>query len=275
MAKGKSFFESRAFKVTMGKVYGIGAAVVILGAMFKILHLPGANEMIGIGLSTEAVIFFISAFEPIHEEPDWTLVYPELAGMDPKTGKKENKNLVKTLDQMLEEAKIEQQTITRLGESMRGLTDNVNKLSTVGDAAMATNEYAKKATEAAGAMGKLNQSYSTAIEAIDKIGKSGDVSKAYYETVQSVTGKLASLNTIYEAELKESNNHIKQLNSFYGALSKAVENLSGAEQSTRQMKDEFGKLSGNLASLNNVYGNMLTAMAAGAAARGPVAGGKA
>ncbi len=261
MSKGKSFFESRLFKNGMNKIYGIGAAVVILGAMFKILHLEGANLMIGVGLTTEAIIFFISAFEPIHEEPDWSLVYPELAGMDPTNKKKgDNKGIVKSLDDMMAEAKIEQSMINRLGDSMKGLTDNVNKLSTVGDAAMATTTYAAKANEAAAVMTKLNTSYNTAIDAINKIGQTGDVSKNYYDTVASVTGKLASLNTIYEAELKESNNHIKQLNQFYGKLAKAVENLSGAEDSTRQMKEEFGKLGKNLASLNNIYGNMLSAM---------------
>lgn len=263
MSRGKSFLESKMFKNIMGKLYGIGAAVVIAGALFKIMHWPGANEMLIIGMGTECLIFMVSAFEPIHEEPDWTLVYPELAGLDPNTGKKAKPGeLTKTLDQMLSEAKIEQNMINNLGTSMKGLTENINKISTIGDAANATKEYAAKAQEAAGAMTKLNASYNTAITAIDSIGKTGDVSKNYYDTVQAVTSKLASLNTIYDAELKESNNHIKQMNQFYGNLAKAVENLSGAEQSTRVMKDEFAKLGKNLSTLNNIYGNMLSAMSA-------------
>ena len=253
-------FESRGFKIFMKYVYGLGAAVVILGAWAKILHVKGADVMISVGLLTEVLIFAISAFEPLHEDVDWTLVYPELAGMDPKDKKKENKNLVKTLDQMMEEAKIEQNTINRLGESFKGLNDNIGKLSNIGDAAGATNAYAEKVKQATGSVDQLNSAYAKATEAISKIGQSGDVSKNYFDTVQSVTTKLASLNTIYDAELKESNNHIKKLNSFYGQLAQAVENLSGAEASTRQMKDEFAKLGKNLSSLNNIYGNMLTAM---------------
>ena len=84
----KSFFESKKYKTTMNFVYGIGAAVVIVGALFKILHLKGADIMLSVGLLTEAAIFVISAFEPVHMDPDWSLVYPELAGGEPiVTGK--------------------------------------------------------------------------------------------------------------------------------------------------------------------------------------------
>ncbi|MCX6350514.1 MAG: gliding motility protein GldL [Bacteroidetes bacterium] len=174
MAKGKGFLHSRTFKVMMSKVYGIGAAVVILGAMFKILHVPGANYWIGIGLTTEAMIFFISSFEPMHEDPDWTLVYPELAGMDPKK-KEEKKSLTQTLDKMLEEAKIEQATISRLGEAFHGLNDSVNKMKNVADAANATNAYAESIKTASASVSKLNTSFENSIAAIDLLGKSGGV----------------------------------------------------------------------------------------------------
>ena len=70
---------SKGWKKFMAKLYGFGAAVVIVGALFKIMHWPGAGPMLVIGLSTEAIIFIFSAFEPIHEDPNWELVYPELA----------------------------------------------------------------------------------------------------------------------------------------------------------------------------------------------------
>ena len=74
--------ESEGYKKFMGKVYGFGASIVLVGALFKIQHYPGASPMLVVGLLTEALIFFFSAFEPLHEELDWTLVYPELAGLD-------------------------------------------------------------------------------------------------------------------------------------------------------------------------------------------------
>jgi gliding motility-associated protein GldL len=83
MANNKHSFKHQFYTVIMPKIYGIGAAVVILGAMFKILDWPFASLMIGVGLTTEALIFFLSAFEPRHEEVDWSKVYPELAGDEP------------------------------------------------------------------------------------------------------------------------------------------------------------------------------------------------
>jgi len=261
MSKGTSFFHSKVFKVTMSRIYGWGAAVVILGAMFKILHLPGANLWIGIGLSTEAFIFFISAFEPVKEDVDWTLVYPELAGMDPKK-QQEKKSMTKELDKMLEEARIEQNMINRLGDSLRGLTDNVTKMTNVSEAALATEEYATKVKSVGQSMDRINQSYVNAIDAIDKLGQTGEVSASYYQQVSAVTDKLSSLNSIYEQELAESNTHLKQLNTFYSTLSRAVENLADSEADTKQLRTEFTKLNSNLSTLNNIYGNMLSAMSA-------------
>jgi len=96
--------QGKKFKTFMARLYGWGAAVVIVGALFKIQHYPGAGLMLVIGLSTEAVIFFFSAFEPPHEDVDWSLVYPELAGMqdeDAHSRKKEKKKSVILLHNIL------------------------------------------------------------------------------------------------------------------------------------------------------------------------------
>jgi gliding motility-associated protein GldL len=261
MAKGKSFFESKGFKVVMSRIYGLGAAVVIVGALFKITHWKGADTMLTVGLLTEAGIFSISAFEPVKKEIDWTLVYPELAGLDPKKGGKEEKlSMTEKLDKMLQEAKIEQSMVNRLGEGLRNLGENVNKMATASDAALATSEYASKVKEASSSVNQLNGAYHKAIQAIDEMGKTGDISTEYNEKVQSVTQKLASLNSVYEMELQESNNHIRQLNTYYETLAKAVENLADSEAATSQVKTEFSKLGQNLSVLNTVYGNMLSAM---------------
>jgi gliding motility-associated protein GldL len=262
MARGKGFLQSKGFKVLMSRIYGLGAAVVIVGALFKIIHLRGADTMLIVGLLTEAFIFAVSAFEPVKEEIDWTLVYPELAGMEPKNGagKEEKKSITQQLDKMLEEARIEQSMVNRLGDGLRSLTENVSQMSSVSDAAIATNEYAERAKEAAGTMATLNQAYSNAISSVEQLGKTGEVSQEYYEQVNAVTQKMSSLNAIYEMELNESNNHIRQLNTFFGQLQRTVENLSDSEGAAIQLKDQFNKLNQNLNTLNTVYGNMLTAM---------------
>jgi gliding motility-associated protein GldL len=128
----------------MPKIYGIGAAVVILGAMFKILDWRFANWMIGIGLSTEAAIFFLSAFEPRQEEVDWSKVYPELAG-DALAAKKIVKiangdDTAQKLDEMLTSAKVGPELIESLGKGMQNLASSASKMGNLTDAAVATNE---------------------------------------------------------------------------------------------------------------------------------------
>lgn len=262
MAKSGSFLESKAFKNAMAKVYGLGAAIVIVGALFKLMHWPGAGAMLIIGLGTEALIFAISAFEPLKEEVDWTLVYPELAGMESK-GKKDDKkkSMTQELDRMLEDAKIEKELMGRLGDSMRSFSDNVSKMSDISDAALATNEYATKVKAASSNVEKINGAYGRSIDAMEAFAESSSVSKNYFEQIETATQKLSQLNSVYEMELEDSNNHIQALNSYYANLAKTIENISGSQESTAELKEEFGKLSRNLSALNNVYGNMLSAMA--------------
>ena len=129
----------KKWKSFMAKLYGFGAAIVIVGAMFKIMHWPGAGPMLVVGLSTEAVIFFFSAFEPPHEDVDWSLVYPELAGMHGEEGEQqkieEDKgSLTEQLDTMLEDAKIGPELMASLGDGLRSLSDQAGKLNNITDA---------------------------------------------------------------------------------------------------------------------------------------------
>jgi archaellum component FlaC len=218
-----SFLESKGFKSFMGKAYGLGAAVVIVGALFKITHWKGADLMLTIGLLTEAAIFTISAFEKPHQEPDWTLVYPELSGLDPKETKKSVKGglgVTQQLDKMLEDAKIGPDLINSLGNGFRSLNENVIGLKDLSSAG----------------------------------------SKEYAGQVERMTKNLSSLNSVYELEITESNNHLKSINEFVGGLSKTVNTLNETNAQAETFKTEMDKLSKNLTSLNNVYGNMLSAM---------------
>ena len=266
MSKGTNFTQTYAFKSFMQVAYGLGAAVVIAGAMFKILHWPGADWMLIIGMSTEVVVFALSALEPVKEEPDWSLVYPELAGLDAKekNGAQKGGSPSNELDKMLEEANIDNELLEKLGDNFRHLNDNVSKLSEVSDASVATEEYTENVRKASENVTKLNESYSQALEAINSLSDSSSVSKEYFEQLQSMTQKLGSLNSMYELELQESDNYVKQLNNFQSQLSKTMENLANTEEASGHFKDEFNKLNSNLASLNQVYGNMLSAMGGGA-----------
>ncbi|MFO0360106.1 MAG: gliding motility protein GldL, partial [Flavobacteriales bacterium] len=172
---------SKAWKKFMAKLYGIGAAVVIIGAMFKIQHWPGASAFLVLGLSTEAVIFFFSAFEPLHEEPDWSLVYPELAMPDEqkKLMKEENKgkranvagggatgSLTAQLDNMLAEAKIEPELIASLGDGMRTFSSNARQMADSTEAAAASTEYATTLRSASSKVSALSSTYEAASETL-------------------------------------------------------------------------------------------------------------
>ena len=273
--KKKGSFMDLLYSTIMPKIYGIGAAVVILGAMFKILHLPGAGAMLAVGLTTEAVIFFLSAFEPPHRDPDWTKVYPELSedyegGGVPKKIQSGDQASQK-LDKMLSEAKIGPELIESLGHGMRKLSDNVGKMATMGDVGAVTSEYASNLKRASSAMGEVNKSYEGTLKAMQEMAQvsqsaaqsmasSSANAKEYHTQVQSVTKNLEALNAVYELELQDANSHVKAMNKFYSNLTGSLESMSKATEDAEQFKSEITKLTSNLAALNKVYGNMLTAM---------------
>jgi gliding motility-associated protein GldL len=254
----QSFFESTAFKKVMAKVYGFGASVVIIGALFKIMHWPGANPMLIVGLGTEAMIFALSAFEPLHKEIDWTLVYPELAGIE--SSEKAKGTISQQLDKMLEEAKVGPELISSLGNGLKSLSDNVNSLKDLSNASVATDNYTKNVQQATQALSGMNSSYTRAVEAMNGMVSASEGSKEYGAQIEKMTKNLTSLNSVYELEIKESNSHLKSINEFVGNLSKVVTSLSETQGQAESFKTEISKLSKNLTALNNVYGNMLSAM---------------
>jgi gliding motility-associated protein GldL len=268
MSKKKGGFTELMYKTIMPKVYGIGAAVVIIGALFKILNLTGADEMLMIGLSVEAGIFFLSAFEPHAKETDWTKVYPELAedfegpvntGTVRKAGHSNESPLLK-VDEMLKTAKVDQNLLDNLGKGLTNLASSASQMNNLANAAVATNEYANNVKTASKALGDMNVSYKTAIEAVGSMANASKDAGEYHSQVQKVTKNLAALNSVYEMELKDADSHVKNMNKFYESLTGAMQGLTKVGDNTSKFTSELGKLSDNLAALNNVYGSMLTAM---------------
>ena len=243
----------------MPKVYGIGAAVVILGAMFKILDWQGANWMIGIGLTTEAIIFFFSAFEPRHEEMDWSKIYPEL-GEGAPAKKAKGDNVSQKLDEMLATAKVGPELIESLGKGMQNLATSAEKMGNLADAAVATNEYATNVKSAAKTLVDMNASYSKTAAALTEMSSASQDAKEYHNQVITVTKNLSALNAVYEMELQDANSHVKTLNKFYSNMTAAMEGLSAAGKETEAFKNELAKLNHNVSSLNKIYGGMLSAM---------------
>ena len=203
--------NGKRFKNFMAKLYGIGAAVVITGAMFKIMHWEGANIMLVLGLSTEAVIFMFSAFEKPAADYDWTLVYPELASADGDRAL----SVTEQLDNALEQGGVDAALIERLGAGMRSLSETAGSLNGAVDAAGAT--------------------------------------AAYSEQLSTAATHMESLNALYSVQLENTTAQVERQND-------VMEKLSEASGNATDLASELASLKGNLESLNNVYGGMLTAM---------------
>ena len=262
----KGGFQELLYKTIMPKVYGIGAAVVIVGALFKIQHLPGAGPMLGLGLGVEAVIFFLSAFEPAHKDPDWSKVYPELAedysgpANSPRIANAGKDNVAQKLDHMLESAKIGPDLIASLGKGMANLAANTKEMSSLSSVAVATEEYSKNVKAASKSLVDMSSSYAKTAQAMSGMAEASGEAKLYQEEVSKITKNLGALNSVYQIELQNSDGHVKNMSKFYGNMASVMDNMEKVGKGTEQFSQEMQKLTGNLTSLNGVYGSMLTAM---------------
>jgi gliding motility-associated protein GldL len=192
-SSGGGIFASKKFKTIMKFVYGWGGAIVIIGAMFKIQHWPGATVMLIGGLGIEAGIFILSAFEPLHEDPNWELVYPELAlghsdaldhEHEENVPAKKNANgsgLTEHLDQMLGEANIDNELLTRLGDGMRALGENAVQLQGVTSAAAATDLYVSSLQAASDKVSSLSEAYERASVSISGMTSSSAEGESFGE----------------------------------------------------------------------------------------------
>jgi DNA repair exonuclease SbcCD ATPase subunit len=285
--------QSEKWKKMMAYVYGWGAAVVLAGALFKIQHWPGASIMLTAGMTTEILIFFMSAFEPLHEEFDWSLVYPQLAGIEdmedemvvPQHGGGSSSALEK-FDALLEEGELSPELFQNLGAGLNKLNDTAGKLSDLSDASAVTNEYVHKVKEATGSMtgfsetynqsvdeltssnrtvteagGALAASYARLTESLNKENETAiDGNKTYGQQLENMNKNLEALNAVYEMQINNSNEHLEASKKIYGGINEMMDSLNASVEDTKKYKDQVAQLGSNLQALNTVYGNMLAAM---------------
>ncbi len=292
--------QSSGWKNFISKLYGLGASVVIVGALFKIQHWPFAGLMLTIGLLTEAVIFFFSAFEPLHEEIDWTLVYPELSGIpEDETGELSAHQgkysgsvsggggsgsgggggygggsgavALAKFDEMLEKAEISPDLFMKLGAGMKKLSDSTSNLNVMGDISAASSKYIGTINVANDSLGKLADSYQSTARIINDTGSSyknmtDSLStiemggKSYQQQLESLNKNLSALNTVYELQRKGADEHIRESETLYKGVQGLMKDLSESAGDAKKYREQITKLNDNLAALNNVYGNMLAAM---------------
>lgn len=246
----------------------VGAAIVIVGALFKILHLGGiwGSIMIGVGLGVEAFLFLLGGFFPPHPDVEWEKVHPQLR----KDGKPTPIDAIPqagfagggatgALDKLVNE-KIGPELIESLGNGLRTFGDKVATISNVADASIATTEFTSKVKATSDSLGNMNAAFGKATEQLAELGASNADSKAYHDQVNNLAKNLSALNAVYELELQDSSAHLKSMNKFYQNLSLTMGNFNESMEDSKQFKEEVGKLAKNLSSLNAIYGNMLTAM---------------
>lgn len=272
--------RSKAYKNFMAKLYGWGAAVVIVGALFKIMHWPGANIMLIAGMGTETIIFFLSAFEPPHKEWDWSLVYPELAGMAEEAVLEldENGNPIETLpeskdplsaklDQMLADANISPELMDRLGQGMQNLAETTNSMNNMANVTAATDKFVNNMDNVAGQAGKLLESMQGAPEAISTLSAiyretaeslGGEVS--YVDEMKKMSASLSSINAMYEMQINNASTQMNLNKEFEEKMATMLSNFSDSAEGITKYKEQVDALTRKVAELNNVYGNMLAAM---------------
>lgn len=208
-------------KKAMNFAYGMGAAVVIIGALFKITHFEigplTGTVMLSVGLVTEAIIFALSAFEPVEDELDWTLVYPELANgqSTKKAVKVETPSdaqglLSQKLDIMLKEAKIDGELMSSLGNSIKNFEGAAKAISPTVDSIASTKKYSEELSMAAAQMESLNSLYKVQLESASRNAEANkeiaENAGKLKEQMQSMTANIASLNSVYGGMLSAMSN---------------------------------------------------------------------
>ncbi len=244
--------NKRTFLTLIDVLVSAGAAVIIFAAWAKLTHQPFADQMLTIGMWTETGIFMIYAIiewikPKHHEEDDET---PEVA---------ENTSL-QSMDSMLKQADINPVNLKKLGEGFQKLHTTVSNMHEIGDVVKSTGDLNNKTKEATTALGSMTTAFASSAATMGTFATAADSARGFHDQVQVLTKNLGSLNTIYELELKESNNHLKSLNTFYGKLAEASQTMMGTVEDAGKAKEQITVLANNLGKLNAVYGNMLSAM---------------
>lgn len=238
-------------------VASFGAAVVIVGALFKIVHWSGANEMLMVGMFTEAAIFILFGVLYLQQKPEkdyqWENVYPELVGGTPNTTRS-------TVSSLGTAQGLSPEAVENLNKSIKGLTDTANSLQEITKVTGATKDFVSNLNSSSESLSALNKSVADAANSIGAISTSSQEASKFTQQYAKAGEQLSSLNSIYEAQIQEGNKHLQALNSYYAGINSVAGSVVASEKDAELFKAELAKLNANIQSLNQVYGSMLTAM---------------
>lgn len=230
----------------------IAAAIVIWGALRKILHSADADVWLKIGLTTEALVFLVYGF-----------LYLKYPAVDDGHGKKAAAapgDVLGSMDKAMREADITPANLNRLGENFKRLNTTITNMNDITDVVAATGDYTARTKEVTQALTQVKDAYVGAASSVGAFNAASDGAKVFHDQIQVLTKNLSSLNTIYELELQESNNHLKTLNSFYGRLAETSNAMLSSAEDAKKVQEQVAGLATNLSRLNSIYGNMLSAM---------------
>ena len=273
LSKFQQFLVSRKFKTFMGYLYGWGASVVMIGAYFKLTHIPGADFMLALGLGIEALIFFMSAFEPQHIDYAWDNVFVELEedwdgvqrtqfATTGTTGSKGTTTDVEEamLSKMFEKMNVSEDTFKKLGRGIDRLAENAGQMADISNAMAATTNYANAMDRATKSISDFSTAYvqtnQRLSESLDKL----DFSALDASTIKKVASSMQSLNSIYELQLQGAEQTSAASKALTETMNKYMDNLNASSQNAGQLNQQLTQLSQRLTALNNVYGGMLSAM---------------
>jgi len=269
----QKFLKSKKYKTFMAYLYGWGASVVMVGAYFKLTHIPGADLMLAIGLGVEAVIFFMSAFEPVHMDYEWDNVFVELEedwdGVQKTqfatTGSASKGAAVSNvedamLSKMFEKMNVSEDTFKKLGRGIDKLAENAGQMADISNAMAATTNYANAMDRATKSIADFSNAYiQTNQKLSDSLGKL-DFSALDANTIKKVASSMTSLNSIYELQLQGAEQTSAASKKLTETMNKYMDNLTASSQNAGQLNQQLTQLSQRLTALNNVYGGMLSAM---------------
>lgn len=324
-------FHSKGYKVTMSFVYGWGATAVIIGALFKIMHFPGAGTILCVGMIVEAIIFALSSFEPQTEHYDWARVFPVLGKSHSEWDKNgeaigmcqvsqptvQNNYPVASgnvtqvsgnIDLGLDEA-----DINKLRAGINKIADAADSFAEIGTNVPTVTEFTKKMAKASASFEELGEKTQQVGEVLqssvqgfadgcgeinrvllgstekltlqikdncDKLasnmGHSADhfqslnkimeeqvqhvksQSENYTQQISAVNKNISALNALYELQIHETKGCLESFRGMQGDMGEMLESVSLSLDSAKLFKQESQQLASNVASLNSVYGNMLS-----------------
>ena len=268
--KFQALTQSKGYKTFMGYVYGFGASIVMIGAYFKLTHIPGADLMLGVGLGVEALIFFLSAFEPQHLEYQWDNVFVELeedwdGETKTKFGTTNAGGAAGNLDdamvsKMFDKMNVNPDTLSKIGKGLEKLSENATHIADVSNAMAATNGYAKAMEQATKTINDFASNYTKTNEQLtNSLGKL-DFSALDANTIKKVATSMQSLNSIYELQLQSAEQTSDATKKLTATMNHYMDNLNASANNANELNKQLTQLSNRLTALNNVYGGMLSAM---------------